>query len=236
MPCGEEHGCKPRRRPWLHDACSQGASDDDVACEEQKGARSGQDCIRDAQTLADFDKQIGLPNVDPENLFFLTVGCIHCPVKDPVPFDLGWISHSVRKPACKCEIGVSMEGNIAWVSTPHRGSVHDVSVFRKALRSAIPDKHRVIVAHRCCGPDRKVAPLQNSDDEFVFAFKKLSLAQHDACTNRIKDFKATSHCFKQDLPFQLVCFNAVSVLCQCNIENGEPLVDTVGQVGLAFFA
>ena len=172
------------------------------------------------------------------NNFFLSVDVIHCPISEPNPSHRNWFSHLIRGPAFKCEIGVSMEGNIAWVSSPCRGSVHCVHMFRAALHLAIPDGCQAIVPCPvfAYGRDEKVAPLRDDDDEGVLALKKRAVARHEACNQRIKDFKVTSHCFRHDLSFHSVCFTAVSVLCQHNIENGEPLLDIVAQFerGLVF--
>lgn len=178
-----------------------------------------------AARLDDNDNNNDATEDEAANLFFLTVDGTDCPINEPTPFNRNWMSHKFKGPAIKYEIGVSLEGDISWVSTPYRGSVHDSTIFRRALRLAIPEGYCVIVDSAYGQQDDKVAPVTDYDDKEVAIFKKRALARHETCNKRLKDFKVTSHHFRHGLPFHSVCFNAVAVACQYNIENGEPLFD-----------
>lgn len=116
-----------------------------------------------------------------------------------------------------------MNGNIAWVSPPYRGSVGDSTIFKRQLRNHVPDGYSVIVDSAYGIEDNKVAPATEFDSEQVRAFKKRALARHETANKRIKDFGATSIRFRHSLEFHSVCFHSSSVVCQYNIEEGEPL-------------
>ena len=87
----------------------------------------------------------------------------------------------------------------------------------------MPNGHAVIVDSAYGIEDDKVAPPTKFDDPPVATFKKRALARHETGNKRIKDFCVTSETFRHSPAFHLCCFHAAVVLCQYNIESGEPL-------------
>ena len=168
-------------------------------------------------------EKIVLPEPIPDVEFYLSVDGTDCPINEPTPFNRNWMSHKFKGAAIKYEIGIDLDGNYAWVSPPYRGSVHDSTIFKRALRNLVPDGCCVIVDSAYGIEDDKVAPVSEYDDAPVTDFKKRVKSRHETGNKRIKDFAITSTCFRHQLDFHSACFDAVVVLCQFNVENGENL-------------
>ena len=122
----------------------------------------------------------------------------------------------------KYEIGVDLEGNIVWVSTPYRGGVNDKTIFRQGLRLLIPRGY-LAIADQGYTPGPKLSIISEHDSEEVIFFKKRALSRHETANKRLKDFACLTTAFRHGTDFHCFVFDAVATICQYNITNGEPL-------------
>lgn len=58
----------------------------------------------------------------------------------------------------------------------------------------------------------------------VREFKSRALARHEKFNGQLKNFGCLSEQFRHGLERHQMCFQAVTVICQCQLENGSPLM------------
>ena len=126
------------------------------------------------------------------------------------------------------ELGISIRENLlVWINGPFLPSTHDITIFRKphGLMSKIPDGKRAIGDSGYKGEPSKVATKNHLDSEEVAKFKNRVRARHENFNGRIKFDKVLDERFRHGLDKHKVCFEAVCVLTQYELENGNPLMD-----------
>jgi hypothetical protein len=137
-------------------------------------------------------------------------------------------SHKFGGPGLAYELGISIrENRLVWINGPFLPSTHDITIFRKphGLMSKIPDGKRAIGDGGYKGEPSKVATKNHLDSEEVAKFKNRVRARHETFNGRIKFFKVLDERFRHGLDKHKVCFEAVCVLTQYELENGNPLMD-----------
>jgi hypothetical protein len=125
-------------------------------------------------------------------------------------------------------LGISIRENwLVWNSGPFLPSTHDITIFRKpdGLMSKIPDGKKAIGDSGYRGEPSKVATKNHLDSEEVAKFKNRVRARHETFNGRIKFFKVLDERFRHGLDKHKLCFEAVCVLTQYELENGNPLMD-----------
>lgn len=145
-----------------------------------------------------------------------------CPIEEPRPFSTTWFSHKFKGAALKYEIGVDMDGNIVWISTPYRGGVNDKTIFKRGLESVIPVGY-LAIANQGYTAGPKLSIISEFDSEEVAIFKKQTLSRHETANKRLKDFACLTTEFRHGVDMHCFVFDAVATICQYNITNGEPL-------------
>ena len=176
--------------------------------------------VDDAEHVVNVDGGVA----EDDGTFFLTVDGMDCPIQEPTPFSKTWFSHKFKGPAIKHEIAIDLNGNFAWVSPPHRGSANDKAIFDRELRQLIP-AGCLVICDKGCDADDVLAPHDEVDDDEAKCFKARALARHETGNKRVKDFAITSTHFRDGVEFHCAAFDAVVVLCQCDIQRGEPLFE-----------
>lgn len=172
--------------------------------------------------------KVHLPEPD-DRVYFLTVDGTDFRIGEPTLFERTWFSHKYKKAAVKYEVALSLDGNIAWVNGPFRGSEHDVAIFRKGLLDLIP-KGKLVIADLGYQGESDVVDTPNAmDDDGVKSFKKNMMARHETVNKRFKDFNILSQVFRHSNGDPILnhkpYFMAIAVITQYKIENGEPLFE-----------
>lgn len=141
---------------------------------------------------------------------------------EPSPFSRKWLSHKLKGPGLRCEIGICIRsGDIAWANGPFPcGSFPDLKIFRLRMNGALKDGENVAGDHGC-GDERRYAPA-SSEESNVTA--KL-LARHETVNRRLKQLFALGHRFRHSLSSHSFCFHAIINLTQLKIEMGELLLE-----------
>jgi hypothetical protein len=171
--------------------------------------------------------KILFPQVAPANRarYLLTIDGTDCPIQEPSNFSKSWFSHKFKGPAVKYELGVDMEGNLVWISGPYRGSINDLTIFRRVLKALIPKNFLCIADSGYKGEPGVISIPNKFDSPAVKAFKQRARSRHETMNKRIKDFRCVSSTFRHSVDKHPIVFGAVAVLCQYNIEAGETLFE-----------
>ena len=185
-----------------------------------------------------FDLQIVWPeNWTEDNLddttpiFLVSVDGVHCRVQEPIhptlAKDPSWYSHKFNQPGVTYELGVSTcENRLVWINGPHKASKHDGTIYKEGLRQKIPPGRRVVAdkAHR--GSKKSVsAPGNSNDGEELRLFKGRARARHESFNSRLKEFNCMSMVFRHKVKKHKICFEAVCVILQHQMEHGSVLFD-----------
>ena len=67
--------------------------------------------------------------------------------------------------------------------------------------------------------------LPHEGPEYLIEAKTRARNRHETCNKRFKNWACMSCNFRHGVALHSECFNAVAVLTQLAIENGEPLFD-----------
>jgi DDE superfamily endonuclease len=153
-------------------------------------------------------------NNQPNIAWFMSVDGVHCMVQEPrnVP-DKDWYSHKHNKPCVAYEIGLDLQLNqIVWTSGPHKAGETDLVIFRKegGLRDRIPEGFKIIGDKGYMGDEVRI-------------FKRIARARHEDLNGRLKRFDILSERFRHKIVKHKIAFEAVCVLVQYTLENGQPL-------------
>jgi DDE superfamily endonuclease len=146
-----------------------------------------------------------------------------------MPVDRRQFSHKFNHGAVKYEIGISVfDDQCVWISGPHPGGKHDLTIFREGLKAKIrPGK--LVIADRgyrtsrddeamLCPPDEVDSPALNN-------FKSRARLQHETFNGRLKRFQCLSETFRHTQEKHRLAFEAVCVITQYQMDNGSPLYE-----------
>lgn len=145
--------------------------------------------------------------------------------------DSGFYSHKFNKAGYGWEIGLSLwEDKCVSIRGPYPAATHDKTIFREFLMAKL--RHlgkRGIADNGYIANDlRDVLTLPNTHDPSeVRELKRRARARHETFNERLKVFKILDHTFRSKGPRkdrkQKICFEAVAVIVQFQMENGQPL-------------
>ena len=137
-----------------------------------------------------------------------------------------YYSHK-RYSALTHELGMSVyENKLVWTNGPKPASKRGISVCRQKLKNKIPAGKRAIGDNGCRGEPDTVSTPSSHDLPELRLFKCHARARHETFNGRIKKFKCLSERFRHNgIKKHHVCFEAVCVIVQYQMENGSPLFD-----------
>ncbi len=145
-------------------------------------------------------------------------------ILEPNPFWRGWFSHKFKGPGLRYEVAICIQtGWIVWVNGPFAaGHWNDVKIFKGWLKQLLYPGEKVEADNGY--PDEKVSrPDQNCSNYANYLCKADVRGRHETVNRRFKQFQCLKQVFRHDKQKHVHCFNAVAVITQLLIENGEPL-------------
>lgn len=153
----------------------------------------------------------------------LTVDGTDFRIREPSPFWSGWFSHKFKGPGLRYEVGLNIQtGWICWVQGPFApGPWSDIKIFRGWLKWKLSPRERVEADNGYRGDFRAVCPNQCGNLE-EYRMKMNARARHETVNRRLKQFNCLKY-FRHDKQSHVHCFNAIAVITQLAIANGEPL-------------
>jgi hypothetical protein len=127
------------------------------------------------------------------------------------------------------EIAIALQsGYIVWASPAYRaGRNPDITIFRKpgGLRDKLLASREKTVADLGYRGEPECVDLPNEGSADFQTQMAWARSRHETCNKRIKIFSCMSHRFRHDVRLHQDFFNAVLVLTQLNIQNGDKLFD-----------
>ena len=116
-------------------------------------------------------------------------------------------------------------GDIVWINGPFPcGNYPDITIFRCGLKQKLlraKEKAQADLGYR--GEPRTVIIPNEFDREDIKRLKDDVRARHETVNKRLKQFGILKHVFLHDLDKHQPAFEAVAVITQLSIQNGEPL-------------
>jgi hypothetical protein len=136
-----------------------------------------------------------------------------------------WYSFKYNKPGLAYEIGIAIFHNkVVWINGPFQAGNNDLMIFRKpdGLKSKLP-AGKMAIADRIYTPDEQCSTRNALDSQIVARFKNRAQARQESFNSRIKTFNILSHRFRHGHKKHYIAFEAVVVLAQYDMDNGNPL-------------
>jgi hypothetical protein len=134
-----------------------------------------------------------------------------------------WFSHNFKGPAVKYEVAISIpDGNCIWIEGPYRGSINDLTIFRRKLKGKIPTG-KLVIADKGYKGEAMITVPNPLDESEVGIFKSRVRSLHETFNRRLKIFKVLREPFRSDVLKHERVMRAIAVLTQFSIENGCPL-------------
>lgn len=171
---------------------------------------------------------------EEETTFIITVDGIHCRIQEPMHGRYSknpkFYSHKFKQAGLAYEVAVSIfEDRCVWINGPFPAGKNDLSIFRAGLKDRMAGK--LGVGDKGYRGESDLISLPNSQDsEEVREFKSRALARHEKFNGQIKNFACMSEKFhhgglgQQTFEKHQMCFEAVAVICQYQLENGSPMM------------
>eukprot|EP00980_Cylindrotheca_fusiformis_P009533 scaffold2088_cov119-Cylindrotheca_fusiformis.AAC.2 len=176
-----------------------------------------------------------------DDTFIISLDGVHCTIYEPRRDPSSkWYSHKSNSAGLTYEIGIAIRSNnVVWVNGPFPASQHDITTFRggkkgqpqdpEALQFKIPDGKRAIGDSGYRGEPAKISITRKDDSAQVKKFKGRVKARHETFNSRLKQFGVLKGKFRHKLSDSLDehrrAFEAVCVLCQYSLENGNGLFE-----------
>ena len=179
------------------------------------------------QSLKDLKVKLA-ETVASDKILLLTVDGVHFATKecrkDP---SSSWYSHKFKGPGVTYEIGISIwENKLVWVNGPYRAGKNDIGMFRDVdgLQSKIPE-NKFALGDSAYKSSNKVIVKNKTDSRELKRFKNRALARHETFNGRIKCFNCLCNRWHHDLKKHKSVMEAVCILVQYDMENGNPLFE-----------
>lgn len=156
-----------------------------------------------------------------------SVDTVHFEINEP-RFDPStkWYSHKSNGPGLSYEIALMVyKQQVVHRKGPEPAATSDVAIFTApgGLKEKIPEGKKAIGDRLY--KDEKCSIRNDRDPKEVKIFKRRVRARHENFNGRLKNFKILSTKFRHDIKKHQVVFDAVCVICQYDMENGNPLFD-----------
>ena len=169
-------------------------------------------------------------NAGPETTFSLAVDGTHCRIGEPkhdrCSKNQFFCSHKFKQAGLGYEMALSVfENRCIWMNGPFPAGKNDISIFRSALKGKMSAGQLGVADKGCRGECALLSMPNSSDTAEVREFKGRALARHEKFNGQIKNFGCLSGQFRhhQDgFEKHQLCFEAVVVICQHQLENGSP--------------
>lgn len=155
---------------------------------------------------------------------------MHCRVNEPIHPVLGknpkFYSHKFKQAALLYELACSIyENKLVWMRGPFKASRHDITQFRSELLAKIPVGKKGVGDNGYRGEPNALSTPNLQDPPELRKFKSRARARQESFNARIKVFQCLDQRFRHRIKKHKICFEAVCVIVQYQLENGSPLFD-----------
>ena len=168
-----------------------------------------------------------------DTIFTVSVDGTHCPIQEPYdpikPRDTTYFSVKHGGVGLNYEVAIDIfEHRCVWMKGPYKASVHDMKIFKKkGLKDQIPAGKKVIGDNGYKGKElaHMISYPNSFDDYEVRKFKSRARCRHESFNSRLKNYGVLVERFRHPIHKHKAVFEAVLVICQLQLENGNPLFD-----------
>jgi len=167
-----------------------------------------------------------------DDLWVITVDGTHCWIQEPRheswSMDTRYFSHKFGKAALNYELGIALStSRLVWMNGPFPAGESDNKTFktRGLMKKLEETGKRGIADGGYPGHPQLLSTPNNHDSKAVKKFKSRALKRHEKFNGMTKTFGCLSGRFRHSIDRFTHCFEAVCVICQYQLENGEPLYD-----------
>lgn len=163
-------------------------------------------------------------------VFIASVDGVHCLIQEPShgrwSKNPAYYSHKFKKAALAYEIALSVfQNRVVSINGPFPAATNDATMFKGGLRDKIPPNRLAIVDNGYKGTDVKASKPNPLDSKELRKFKSRARSRQECFNSRIKTFKCLKDEFRHGESKHKICFEAVVVICQYQLEHGSPLFD-----------
>lgn len=163
-------------------------------------------------------------------IFLVSVDGIHCLVNEPShgtwSKNPDYYSHKFKRAGLAYEVAISVFMNrVVSINGPFPASVNDTTIFKGGVRKKIPSGRQAVVDNGYKGKDPTMSRPNPLDSKAVRQFKGRVRSRQECFNAGLKRFKCLRDQFRHGETKHKVCFEAVAVICQYQMENGSPLFD-----------
>jgi len=144
--------------------------------------------------------------------------------QEPYPFNSKWMSHKCKGAAVKYEVAISIfSGDIVWIYGPHRGSKHDLTIFREKLMTMLEEGEMVEADLGYTGEADWIRTKDDYSSREERREKGRVRNRHESCNRRFKCWAILKQEYRHDLAKHGHLFHAIAGLTQLAIDNGSCL-------------
>jgi len=167
---------------------------------------------------------------EAETTFVVAVDGVHCRIQEPMHGNHSKnpqrCSHKFKQAGLAYEVALSIfENRCVWINGPFAAGKNDVSIFRAALKAKMTAGKELGLADKGCRGEAALLAMASSQDSTeAREFKSRALARHEKFNGQLKNFGCLSEQFRHGIEKHKMCFEAVAVICQHQLENGSPLM------------
>lgn len=163
-------------------------------------------------------------------VFLVSVDGVHCQIQEPQHGEWSknpkYYSHKFKKAGLAYEVALSVyENKCVSINGPYPASTNDTTIFKGGIRKKIPEGRRAIVDNGYKGKHESMSKPNPLDSKAVRQFKRRVRLRQECFNTRLKNFKCLKEEFRHGEEKHKICFEAVAVICQYQLENGSPLFD-----------
>ena len=180
------------------------------------------------------EKKIRWPTNWGPDTWIVTVDGTHCWINEPTHPDWSqdseYYSHKFAKAGINYELGIAIASSrLVWMNGPFKAGANDAQIFRDhGLRDELTNIAKKGIGDRGYrGYNETMSTYNPHDSRNVKKFKSRALKRHENFNNMTKRFDCLDGRFRHGADRFQVCFEAVCVICQYQLENGMPLYDVL---------
>jgi len=182
--------------------------------------------------------KIACPQFHAEDVWIMTVDGTHCKINEPshpaFSQDKDYFSHKHKNSGLCYELGIDLfRSNLIWMNGPFKAGQNDNGIFSKAggLKEVLKSIGKKALGDKGhTGHPDECSTFNAFDDPQVKSLKSRAQMRHEQFNGMLKEFSSLDNCFRHGEAKFKICFEAICVICQCRMENGEPLFELLAGI------
>mgnify|MGYP000072153520 CR=1 FL=1 len=180
--------------------------------------------------------KIAFPDDFGDDIWIMTVDGTNCAINEPIhpvcSQDTTCFSHKHKRSGLTVELGIHLyENKLIWMNGPiPAGQTNDKGIFalEGGLMAKLKEIKKKALGDKIYGGDPEQCSTFNAYDcKAVKMFKSRAQMRHEQFNGMLKECASLDSRFQHGEAKFKVCFETAAVVCQCRLENGEPLFDVL---------